>query len=89
MPVEGYLPTAVIVCNYPANLFSSAGSAGNHEVAIGKMEVSREERGKRREEGGGWVSDSSSPREGRAFIIQSERWRKGGREEGRKERWRI
>lgn len=26
MPAEGYLPTAVIVCNYRANLFSSAGS---------------------------------------------------------------
>ena len=26
VPAEGYLPTAVIVCNYRANLFSSAGS---------------------------------------------------------------
>lgn len=60
MPVEGYLPTAVIVCNYPANLFSSAGSAGNHKVAIGKM------KGKARQE-------REEMREGRAFIIQFKR----------------
>lgn len=26
VPAEGHLPTAVIVCNYLANLFNSAGS---------------------------------------------------------------